>query len=119
MIESVKNDKVILSLVLDLVLALSLVLSVGEVSSSAPSTDPFRCTVDGHGPYNLNRKKCLALGRSQAHTNCVLKEKQARVELQYTDAKSQKKGICRSEPKASQEDCTKSLCEWQDDTAQH
>ncbi len=86
----------------------------------------FECTVDGHGPYNLNQKKCLALGVSQAHTNCILKEKEAVVELKFSDSSSKKSGICRSKPlleKASAQnaegDCTKSVCSWQGDSAQH
>jgi hypothetical protein len=89
----------------------------------------FECHVDSHGPYDLNRKKCFKLGRQQAHTNCVLKEKQAEVELSFSHHQKIQKAVCRSHPMiltaasnkdfAKNSDCTKAVCQIAPDTAQH
>ncbi len=94
----------------------------------SPNVLSFECQVDGHGPYDLNRKKCFQLGRQQAKTNCVLKEKQAEIELRFSDqrktAKNLETAICRSQPKkpeknSSNLDCTQAICQNSPDTAQH
>ena len=78
-----------------------------------------KCTVAGHGPYNLQAEKCLELGKAQAHTNCILKEHDAKVEVQFSFADVKKNANCLAKLKADHNDCAPSECQWQDDTAQH
>ena len=33
------------------------------------------CTVDGHGPYDMDREQCYELCKNQASTDCILKKK--------------------------------------------
>ena len=83
----------------------------------------FECQVDGHGPYDLNRKKCFQLGRQQAKTNCILKEKQAEVDLKFSDQQMPlvkfETAVCRSQPKKSKLECAPAICQSSPDTAQH
>ncbi len=77
------------------------------------------CTVDGHGPYDLNLPKCLKLGADQAHTNCVLNERDSKVEVQFSFADSKKLATCLAKLKAESEDCQQAHCSLANDTPQH
>ncbi len=88
-----------------------------EEKSSNEST--AECTVDGHGPYDLKYSKCMQLGSDQAHTNCVLNEKDSKVEVQFSAAKNKKTAFCIARPKAGSEDCFEAKCTPPNDTPQH
>ncbi len=98
-------------------------------AKTAPKTAPkttdsknrkgAKCTVDGHGPYELNFSKCLTLGANQARTNCVLKGKDAAVEVQFSIAKMSKNANCMAKLKVGTEDCLKAQCMLGVDTPQH
>ena len=88
--------------------------SVGVCSDAkappAKQKKSAKCTVDGHGPYDMTFSKCLYLGTSQAHTNCVLKSQDANVELQFLSDKKTKIAKCYSKFQAKTEDCQKAQC---------
>lgn len=77
------------------------------------------CTVDGHGPYDLKYSKCMELGSDQAHTNCVLNEKDAKVDVQISFAKNKKTAVCTAHLKVRGDDCDEARCSMGNDTPQH
>lgn len=85
-------------------------VKASKVKTSQKAKDEPNCTVDGHGPYNLKLTKCLKLGSDQAHTNCVLKEKEMSVEVQFSYAQKKTSATCVSKLKAGTDDCLVSQC---------
>ena len=89
-------------------------------ASEKPSSESTaECTVDGHGPYDLKYSKCMQLGSDQAHTNCVLNEKDSKVKVQFSTAKNKKTAVCIAKLKAGSEDCLDAECASGNDTPQH
>ncbi len=95
-----------------------LAANLPQNSTSKSKQIEAKCTVDGHGPYDLNYTKCMQLGSDQAHTNCVLKAKESHIELIFTSGKKKRSATCIAKPKIGTEDCQKAQCYLAFDTPQ-
>lgn len=54
-----------------------------------------QCSVDGHGPYDMDRVQCFQLCRQQASTDCILKQKTSTSKIEFVEGKVQEKYRCQ------------------------